>query len=84
MKIPAAAPKERAAMLPFLQQRVIRPMPASDDVEWLGGLCLCYKPDSKEDLKPLAFELDDSELFTEEEAEAQWAEYKGWSVTCLM
>lgn len=58
-------------------------MPESDVAVWLGDLTLYYKPDSKEDLKPVAFELDDCELFTDEEAEAHWAEYKGWSVHCL-
>lgn len=50
-------------------------MPESDVAEWLGVLTLCYKPDSKEDLKPVTFELDDCQLFTDEEAEIQWARY---------
>lgn len=75
MILPASTPEQRAAILPFLQQSVIRPMPESDVAEWLGVLTLCYKPDSKEDLKPVTFELDDCQLFTDEEAEIQWARY---------
>ena len=82
MIVPAATPEERAAIFPFLQQSVIMPMPHFDLADWLGGLTLYYKPDSKEDLKPVAFEKNDNELFTQEEADAQWAEYNGWSVCC--
>lgn len=82
MSLPAATPEERAAIFPFLQQSIIMPMPQSDLADWLVGLTLYYKPDSREDLKLVAFEKSDNELFTQEEADAQWVEYNGWSVCC--
>lgn len=70
----AATPEERAAIFPYLQQSVIGPMPQSDAADWLEGLTLYYKPDLRQDLKHVAFEMNDRERFTHEEAEAQWAE----------
>lgn len=49
-------------------------MPQCDVAKWLGGLTLYHKPDIREDLKPVAFGMDDNELFTYEEAEVQWVD----------
>lgn len=77
MRVPAVAPEERDAIFPFIQQSVIMPMPQSDLADWLVGLTLYYKPDSSQDVKPVAFEKNDNDLFTQEEADAQWAGYNG-------
>lgn len=53
----------------------MRDMPQFDLADWLGGLTLYYKPDSREGFETVAFEMDDCDFFTRKEATAHWVKY---------
>lgn len=74
--LPAAAPLERQALLPFMNQRILKPMPRSDLATWLDGEIMYYKPASDGELVPVAFDKRDDELYDDEQAELYWRELR--------
>lgn len=70
--LPAAAPLQRQTVLPFMNRRILKPMPRSDLAAWLEGEIMYYKPASDRELVPVAFTKSDEELYDDERAEAYW------------
>ena len=81
--LPAAAPRERLALLPFMNQRILKPMPKSDLATWLDGEIMYYKPASDSELVPVAFDKSDEELYDDEQAEAYWREQRRRAVEAV-